>query len=275
MRLSNSLLAVLGLSVVGCTDSQSEPEILTFEEFKAQIYQEPETGIFIVNGDEPVETEQGLQAVYESFVDSVHQARLRGEGYGEVDQGLIVNTVGGADDKWSATTAQNLTYCVSKKSFGSRHAAVVAALDAATAEWEAAANVNFVHLAALDGNCTNRTANTVFDVREVCRKPYLARAFFPSTSRRGREILIDCTSFGNLAPWTLQGVLRHELGHTLGFRHEHTRPDSGTCFENNEWRALTAYDSKSVMHYPQCNGSQDGDLTLTSSDRTGAGILYP
>ena len=70
-------------------------------------------------------------------------------------------------------------------------------------------------------------------------------------------------------------MLRHELGHTLGFRHEHTRPEAGTCFEDTSWRALTAYDSASVMHYPQCNGTQKGDLVLTSLDNQGASSLYP
>ena len=88
-------------------------------------------------------------------------------------------------------------------------------------------------------------------------------------------MLIATDSFGNIAPWTLTGVLRHELGHTIGFRHEHTRPESGTCFEDNNWRALTAYDSSSVMHYPQCNGTQNGDLVLTNLDKSGAHSLYP
>ena len=88
-------------------------------------------------------------------------------------------------------------------------------------------------------------------------------------------MLIDETSFeiapsGNLQ---LVGILRHELGHSLGFRHEHTRPEAGTCFEDNNWRALTPYDSSSIMHYPQCNGSSD-DLSMTASDRTGAQALY-
>jgi hypothetical protein len=29
------------------------------------------------------------------------------------------------------------------------------------------------------------------------------------------------------------------------------------------------------MHYPQCNGTQTGDLVLTSMDKTGAKALYP
>ena len=39
--------------------------------------------------------------------------------------------------------------------------------------------------------------------------------------------------------------------------------------------ALTTYDRYSVMHYPQCNGLQTGDLVLTSLDKTGARALYP
>ena len=98
---------------------------------------------------------------------------------------------------------------------------------------------------------------------------------WPSSSRKSREVLIATSSFGNISPWTLTGVLRHELGHTIGFRHEHTRPESGACFEDNNWRALTAYDSSSVMHYPQCNGTQNGDLVLTNLDKQGASALYP
>src|SRR4029453_1527577 len=65
-----------------------------------------------------------------------------------------------------------------------------------------------------------------------------------------------------------------ELGHTLGWRHEHTRPDSGTCFEDNNWRPLSSYDRFSVMHYPQCNGGGDWTLTLTNFDKSGAACLY-
>ena len=85
--------------------------------------------------------------------------------------------------------------------------------------------------------------------------------------------MADCTSFGNISPWTLTGVLRHELGHTIGFRHEHTRPEAGTCFEDNNWRPLTPYDSASIMHYPQCNGSSN-DLSMTSQVRAGVVALY-
>ena len=216
-----------------------------------------------------------MEDSYNNFLQSIADAKLRADGYAVVEQGLAINRVGGQDDKWSASTAQNLTYCISSSSFGSRYSAVVSAMNSAAGAWESATGggVNFVHASGNDGNCNNRTG-TVFNVRQVTTSQYLARAFFPSSSRRGREILVSVSSFGNISPWTLAGVLRHELGHTIGFRHEHTRPESGTCFEDNNWRALTAYDRASVMHYPQCNGSNNGDLNLTASDKAGANSVY-
>jgi hypothetical protein len=114
-------------------------------------------------------------------------------------------------------------------------------------------------------------------VRPVNVGDYLARAFFPDEPRAARNVLIDESSF-QLAPppekLQLAGILRHELGHTLGFRHEHTRPESGTCFEDSNWRPLTSYDAFSVMHYPQCNGLGDWSLVLTPRDMAATACLY-
>ncbi len=262
------LLAACGGGDGGAGDAT---RALSWAEFRALAHQEPDTGVFITNGDELAETEDDLRAAY---------ARYRGEvdaaAEGLASGPLIVNVLrNGSDDRWPSSQALSLTYCVSQRDFGSRYAQVVAAMDDAAGAWEATANVNFVHDASQDGSCTSRNPAVVFDVRSTRSIQYLARAFFPSSSRRNREIVISTSSFGNIDPWTLAGVLRHELGHTIGFRHEHTRPEAGTCFEDTSWRALTVYDSSSVMHYPQCNGTQDGDLVLTNLDRTGASTLYP
>jgi serralysin len=271
---STSIFLALGLATVGCSDDTGI-KVLTYEEFKAQAYQEPETGAFVVNGDELVETEEQLHAMYEAFLDSVAQAQARGDGYSTIEQGLIVNRVGGVDDKWSTTAAANIRYCVSSSSFGTRYSTVVSAMNSAVAAWEATARVNFIHDTTKDSACSASTTGVTFDVRQTSTTSYLARAFFPSSSRASRNILISTSAFGNVAPYTLTGILRHELGHTIGFRHEHTRPESGTCFEDNNWRSLTTYDSASVMHYPQCNGSNTGNLVLTSRDQSGARALYP
>jgi len=273
LSFTRSVALLLAAGLAGCASGSDDT--LGFDEFVAQAYHEPDTGVYVVNGDEIAEDLAQMRDLYQRYLDSEAKADSN---VGTVDQPLIINTVNGQWDRWSADQALNLTYCVSSARHGgftaSQYAAVVAALDSATQEWEGTARVNFVHVASSDASCNARTG-VVFDVRPVCSGQYLARSFFPSSKRRSREILVDCTSFGNISPWSLAGVMRHELGHTIGFRHEHTRPESGTCFEDNNWAALTAYDSASVMHYPQCNGTQNGDLVLTSLDRNGARVAYP
>ena len=82
--------------------------------------------MFIVNGDELVETETDLQDAFGRYIDSTL-------GIETVEQALAVNTVNGQDDNWPAGTAANLTYCIDTGSFGNNANAVVAALDAAAA----------------------------------------------------------------------------------------------------------------------------------------------
>lgn len=270
--------ALAGLSlVVGCgpelAGEEQRPEStqqgLTFEQFKAKAYQEPESGVWVYNGDETAESEAALRDVFDAYARDMVAAAAN-DGVGRKAQGLILNGAG----RWSDTTKLNLTYCVSSASFGSRYSAAVNAMASAAAAWEGAARVNFIHLSQYDSSCTASQTGVLFDVRQVnSGGQYLARAFFPGQARSSRNVLIDTTAFSSTRP-NLTGILRHELGHTIGFRHEHTRPESGACFEDNYWYVLTSYDPYSVMHYIQCNGRGDGYLNLTSLDRSGAASLY-
>ncbi len=264
---SVALLAGVTLLGTACggPEAAQEQKPLSWEEFQANVYQEPETGAFIYAGDQKADSVEELREVYNQFANG---------DVGTVEGGLAVYYSGGKDIKWTASQALNLTYCVSSK-FGSNYSKVVSAMNTATSAWEGAGKVNFVHVSAQDSNCTKSNGNVVFDVNPVnAGGQYLARAFFPNSARSGRNVLIENSAFSAGAPG-LDGILRHELGHTLGFRHEHTRPEAGVCYEDNAWRALTTYDSSSVMHYPQCNGTNTWNLTLTTKDKTGAGILYP
>src|SRR5688572_23793048 len=142
--------------LIGLVACGSDSDVLSYDEFKAQAHQEPDTGLYVINGDELVETEEAMQALYDSYLESVADAEDRAAGLSEIEQTLIVNRVGGADDRWPSGTAQNLTYCISQSSFGSRYSAVVSAMNSAASAWESAGRVNFVHASAHDGNCNSR-----------------------------------------------------------------------------------------------------------------------
>ena len=249
---------------------------MTFEQFKASkaVYQEKfPGGKYIVNGDTPLLGDKQLREFFEKNVKQAPAPPSPTHPHAE----LIVGHVGGLDLSWNQSMQGQLTYCVSRSEFGSHYDAVVRDMQAATQAWQDVAAVAFRHDAAQDASCSPANAAVVFDVRPVdVQGEYLARAFFPNEPRPDRNVLIDGSSFDLPASGKLQlaGILRHELGHSLGFRHEHTRPSAGRCFEDAEWRELTAYDAYSVMHYPQCNGLGDWSLTLTPRDRSGAACLY-
>ncbi|WP_437630694.1 peptidase M10 [Sorangium sp. So ce854] len=269
-RLVLRCAPVVALALTGCADIDSASSFeeaassevgdtsLSFEEFRARVYREPARGIYIIDGDEPVLDDAELRAVYERHFQP---------------GALVVNRANGADDIWQGYNRQlDLTYCVSS-AFGRNYNAVTQAMRAAADAWRPA-HVWLRHRPDQDASCDQNNGNVVFDVRPTSGQQYLAAAFFPGWPRHLRSLFVDSSSFGNIAPYTLTGVLRHEIGHTLGFRHEHTRPEAGTCFEDASWRALTGYDAASVMHYPQCRGANRGDLVLTATDVSGAQSVY-
>lgn len=237
----------------------------SFEEFKAAVYKEPfEGGKYIVNGDIAIADEKQLREFFEESI--------LGTAPGAADHRLI--KMAGPNGTWNSARKRELTYCVSS-TFGARRAKVISDLAAAAKAWEDVADVHYVHVAEADGACTPSNDSVLFDVRPVdVQGEYLARAFFPNEGRSARNVLIDESAFHVTGNLQLVGVLRHELGHTLGWRHEHTRPESGACFEDKNWVPLTRYDTFSVMHYPQCNGGGDWKLTLTATDRSGAACVY-
>lgn len=244
----------------------------TFEEFESTVYKEPgPDGKYIVSGDIAIADRKQLRDFFDKMLHEDDETA-----HGKLTGALTVNTVNGGVDIWSSARKKQLTYCVSD-AFGPHKAQVVADMTAATGAWEEAADVDFTHVAAQDANCTATNQNVLFDVRPVdVGGEYLARAYFPNDQRRDRNVLIDNSSFDMDPADTLKlvGILRHELGHVLGWRHEHTRPEAGMCFEDNNFQPITGYDSFSVMHYPQCNGGGDWSLVLTGLDKAGAACMY-
>ncbi len=262
LAATGSMALALAMAAPGVQAAQGSP-VPTFQEFKASTFRDVD-GQYIVNGDEPVAGTGALKSYYEGMVGVARKV---------IDNGLVVNTVGGVDDKWSQARVGNLTYCVSNE-FGNRKAAVVAATARGTALWERASTaIDYVRVRSAEASCTTRNNRVVFSVEPTRSQAFIARAFFPSSQDARRNIKVNAVSLLNTPDWPPGNIMGHELGHTLGFRHEHTRPEAGICFEDLNWRPLTDYDSASIMHYPQCNGTST-DLSFTQTDAEGVAELY-
>jgi hypothetical protein len=172
-----------------------------------------------------------------------------------------------------------LTYCVRKDTFATedQYQRVVAAMRQATGDWEATCGVNFEYLPEFDTGTPPGPGQVVFDVRGYdAGGRYIAVSFFPNEPPDRRHIFIDPTFFAPNLGFNPAGVLRHELGHVLGFRHEHIRSRApALCPKEDVDHTidLTAYDPQSVMHY-FCGDVGTRDLAITEVDRQGSRILY-
>jgi len=235
---------------------------------------------YLVEGDMPM-TEKRVR----DYLQSKSSAPV---GAGQDNPELLVNVEGGKPTYWEKPEQRTLKYAVMRASFRdqAKYDMVVQDMAAASGEWVntcADCGLKFVHTPQfdkVDDPLTYVAHLQSDDIRFVVifsdvtgadpANSYIARAFFPGGPAHLQSIILDSTYFNQVGrPFTRVGVLRHELGHVLGYRHEHIRDEAGCWLEGGEWKPLTPYDGKSVMHYPCGAAAARGDLVLSDLDKVG------
>lgn len=244
---------------------------------------------YVVEWDLVFASEQALRAHYEREVLGL-----------SLKLALFVQESTGFEATFPREHARDLTYCVS--SGFADPPRVIADMAAATSAWEAAADVRFRHVAAEDATCNRFNTSVDFTVLPTSSIFYTACAVSRLLWEGGPRcfvginpvvgvLQIDYARIPGPAPddgLTARGVLQHELGHILGFRHEHPwAPEGGGCSETRSVprndlgaRRLTdeydpdGWDRESVMQYPACAGDAGEDFTLSELDRAGARVAY-
>ncbi|KAF2510094.1 hypothetical protein EYY60_11315 [Flavobacterium zhairuonense] len=178
-----------------------------------------------------------------------------------------------------------IKYYINRNSFTSQNGynMAVNAMAVATKDWAKACNIKFQYLSKLDNqdiDLEEYPENLLFAVQEVnFPEEFAAQAFFPHDQKYKRMLLLNSIFF--TTDFSRAGILRHEIGHILGFRHEHIWSKDKSCAgEDIIQQAMgaiqvTSYDPYSVMHYPCSLNLNNNKLPLTQFDVKGASLVYP
>lgn len=218
----------------------------------------PGSGRYLIEGDIILSREE---------IDSYLKGLKSPESVPAKSEELVVNVVGGKFDYLVAPEKRRLTYTFQQDSFPSPQAYEFTKLNfrKAADDWTVACPECGISFA-------ESPAPGAFIIRyENISGGPIAQAFFPSSV--DRTLRVFPSYFQPDMGFDPVGVLRHEIGHILGYRHEHIQNIPGCFTEGTDWKPVTPYTPNSVMHY-FCGGKGSFDLALRDTDKRGHRCLY-
>ncbi len=268
MTLARSLILSLLVVASSSACSSEEDSRSGFEALRAR-------SLHIIDGEEKYVVEWDLALTLDELRD-YYDHYIDGDRDEEAGARSSVNRVNNQDDVWANGQQKNLTYCVSTN-FGSGQARIINEMNQAANAWKLVGNVKFIYKASEDANCTSSNPNVIIAVQKWNTVGPVANSFFPSAGKG--SLFLDLAAADVPSPnaplVTSAGILRHELGHILGLRHEHIRNPLQPCdSEPATYAPLTPYDKNSVMHYPQCGGFPNSTMSISALDAAGVHELY-
>lgn len=288
-RFHRAAAVLFGVAMVAGCGSAADPaepvDDASFEEYKNS------ARVLLVDGEPIYNVEFDLffneERLYQHYLRRLQESEPE-----LVDKSVVIQQVStGLDLTFQrGPDALSITYCVSN-AFGADQAQAIQDMQNATADWQAAANFRFEYVPGKNGSCVGGTAGIDVAVipsigfEAACATP----PYFPPGDQwhwcPGYTQGTLGFDYGNWQwSWvdgstTSRGVMRHELGHILGLRHEHAFSPSGPlCGESPVTgdiggRELTDYDVDSVMHYPDC-GNNVWTFPITEKDAVGVREIY-
>lgn len=263
------------IALGGCAaGGGAEVERLPFDDYEASLplYEEDGELAYIVERDTLIWSVEELRAYYvETFGEPIAEPAPAEGGVAAAEAPLIrTRDAAGDPQDYTSGTEDRLTYCVSESFSSTQRSWIISSIAAAAANWEGVAHVNFTYVSSSDEDCDSNPSAVWFSVVPSTGAATWAFAFAPDEARSRRRVRIGSSVCSGRS---CTGLLTHELGHILGFGHEHARPASETgfataCSASDTGIAVTAYDTRSVMHYP------NGVLLMDGTDCGGDATFY-